>query len=1062
MKTLGLDLGTNSIGWAFIDYYENEDNEKSKIIDMGVKIFEAGLADMGTSKEKSRNAQRREARLARRQRYRRIRRKKKLLHILFNLGFLKQDPFLNPKENIFSDYFNSIIKNTEPYSTRKKTLDEQISLEELSRIFYHLCQRRGFKSNRKFQSDDKTNKTIEEGDKEKKILGVREIKNNLKGSQFRTVGEYFASLDPHINRIRSRYVTRDLYSKEFDEIWEKQKEYYPDLLNEENYKLLKYRVIYFQRDLKSQKSKIGRCEFEPLKRRALISSLQFQEFRLYQMINNVNYILRGKFYKERYLDIEQRQKLFNYLQFNSELKLEKKSNFKKFKEIIGISQDDNILFNYSHLTKLKGNTTLAQIKSVLGKNFDKYNCDNEKGINNIEMMWRALVFAKDNEWLIKHSKEKWGFDDETTEKFSKISLEKDYSMLSTRAIKKILPFLREGQLYNIAVENAGYKFEEKKVKILDKLPEPPKVANPTVMRTMHQLKNLVNSIIDKYGKPERIHVELGKELKNSKKKRLDTLKRNQEINDRHETIEKKLKTEFGIKEPKKRDLIKYKLWEDFNYTCPYSGRKISQEQLFRRGEVVVDHILPYDRTLDDSYSNKVICFYSENAEKGNRTPHEWLSSNPQKYSALLGRVNELDRAISYTKKEKFFIEELSIDGFLNSQLTDNAYIAKVAKNYLKHITPKIQPSVGQATSYLRHLWGMNHLLYQDGFENIDKPPKKNRNDHRHHSIDALVIALTSKSYLQRLSTYNRINNHLSPEQTTKSFDESFKKPWENFESDIAKWVENIIVYHKPKRRSRGQMHEETHYGKIIPPEFFSGNVDSKKKKTDDYNNIFAFRKPLLSMTLSEIKSINDKKVRALVLERLKKFNINIEDKNPKIPKTVFQEPIYITSKKGNKIIVNKARISRTFNNAINIRDYNVWVESGNNHHIVIYVDEKGKKCGKVVSLYEVYQRKLKGLSVIDTNLPPEQEFLYTLQTNDMVLWGNIPEGFETKDKSTYHLIRNNVYRVQKMDVKKNIILRINNITYTSDTDSRGVRRTAASTIDCNKLTMDHLGYIEIL
>ncbi|MCP4492024.1 MAG: hypothetical protein GY820_32670 [Gammaproteobacteria bacterium] len=227
-------------------------------------------------------------------------------------------------------------------------------------------------------------------------------------------------------------------------------------------------------------------------------------------------------------------------------------------------------------------------------------------------------------------------DKETAIRFCVLELEPGHSDLSLKAIKKLLPFLEQGQIYSDARQSAGYGYEQKSIKTQDKLLAPPDIPNPIVMKGLHELKRVVNAIIKEYGKPDAIRLEMARDLEMNTKRyqafptqQNKNTKLNEEAKNQFEVIAKS-NAHLGLsKYASHADKLKSRLWKEQECRCAYSNRQISLTELFT-GAVEIDHILPYSLTLNDSYMNKVACFASENQEKGQRTPRakEKISQTP--------------------------------------------------------------------------------------------------------------------------------------------------------------------------------------------------------------------------------------------------------------------------------------------------------------------------------------------------------------------------------------------------------------------------------------------------
>lgn len=622
MLTLGLDLGPNSIGWAIID------KQEQKIHAIGSRIFPEGVNIDAVSKaESSRNEKRREYRQKRRQLFRRKFRNNLLRKALQQAGLI-------PELIAETDSFWAPC----PYQLRSKAINEPIKLHELGRIIFHLNQRRGFKSNRKSAK-------AEDGVMEKGGNGKTGITQTIEAWQeggFKTFGAYLASLDPHEQRIRNRYTLRQWYEQELEQIWQEQQKYYPDVLTDELRQKLTSPdsgIIFYQRPLRSQKHLVGKCTLEPKKPRCPLSHPEFEEFRMWQIINNLEVAGPGRF--KELLDDEEKSKLVEL--FNTKEKIKISDIRKKLK----LTED--YTFNYDDSETFNGSETSIKLLKLFGKNTWEALSDLDKTLpeeSNKDFskldVWHLFFFAEDPKWLHNYAKEKWGFDDKQLKALGKTHLKEGYASLSLKAIRKILPFLRKGEKYDKAAKLAGYHHSNLKPEHenLAELQEPKNLRNPIVQQALYELRKLVNQLIKQYGKPATILIELARDLKVSKEKRAQIRKEQFWNRDRNEKARNSL-IENGISRPSRIDIEKYHLWEECNRKCPYTGKEISFNDLFINGRFDIEHILPYSRTLDDSLANKTLCEKGFNIGKGNKTPHELLSGDPVLYQQVLDRVQNL-------------------------------------------------------------------------------------------------------------------------------------------------------------------------------------------------------------------------------------------------------------------------------------------------------------------------------------------------------------------------------------------------------------------------------------
>tara|TARA_R110002050_G_scaffold217492_1_gene353528 strand:- start:4996 stop:8370 length:3375 start_codon:yes stop_codon:yes gene_type:complete len=1070
-KILGLDLGTNSIGWALI--------ENNTILGMGSRIFPEGVVNLGEGegRETSKNASRTDARGTRRQFFRRRLRKRYLLKELakHNLCPISASEIKdwNGTEIFKNERLQGWLK-LNPYILRDKALTEEISLFELGRIFYHMIQRRGFLSNsRSAGADVKESSTIFKGDPKIGKIGISETLKSIDNNK--TLGSYLSSIYPRDNepysgeleRIRNRYTTRQMYIDEFETIWEIQKQYHTEL-NDTLKSILGGRkkdgykedgVLFHQRPLRSQKHLVGYCSFEPKKTKCPISAIPFELFRIYQWLNTLSYDVNGV--KQKITEKE-KEKIVTLLLTKEKL------SFKEIRKAIG-KVDASHQFNYKDADKIVGSHTISNLSNnkFFGKQWFDFSDEKQ------EKIWHVLSFFDDRDKLKAYAIKNWGFDEEKATKISKFNLKEGYSNLSRKAITAILPFLQQGFMYDVAVGLAGVKnvlgsdwnkhkdfvldnvpeivrsniiggyitplknmmvtefnCTEKQLKklyhhssaieikkILDKLPvnlnadrEIQKIKNPIVITALFEIRKLVNEIIATYGKPDEIKVELARDLKSSKQNRQETRRKQQILEKENDRVKGELvKLNQRINHA---NILKYKLWEECNHTCPFTGKTITISQLFT-GEIQIEHIFPWSRSLNDSFNNKTLCYADENRAKGNKTPYEYYSKQGDKKWELI-KLQALscfkDKYPSYPnayRKFKHFVKQKHDEDFISRQLNDTRYISKEAKNYLSKICDDVMVAPGQMTATLRHQWGLNSIL------NLEDD-SKTRDDHRHHAIDALVMACATKSHLQELTKRNRYHkNHELKD---------FPDPWFNFRSDAQKMVEQILVSHKQHKSlltvrthsskkngivhknvgvaARGQLHKESVYG---------------LRKAPNSQEAFHIRKPLESLTTEKhLEKIVDKSIKELIYKKVQQLGGFIKGKIPK--ETFFiidnngnnQPQIFLPNRNGNPVPIKKVRIKENIGGAERLKEnVNQYVNPRNNHHVLIYKDINDNLKEEVVTFWTAVERKRQKQSVYQ--LPKDgKEIVTTLQINDLFLLGISEEEIKSDNLNNY------LFRVQKL------------------------------------------------
>lgn len=622
-------------------------------------------------------------------------------------------------------------------------------------------------------------------------------------------------------RLKNQVFYRQDYLNEFETIWQTQAKFHKELtdgLKEE----IRDIVIFYQRKLKSQKSLISYCELESRekeiddngkKKKITIglkvcpqSSPLFQEYKIWQKLNDI--VVSGKIipnqnkdlfgfsssynYGSRPLFQEEKEKLFGELTFVDNL------SEKKILELLGLHKCEKVSLNFK---EIPGNNTLSKIYNV----FKQYGVSTEGFIFDsliegkdfekqpIYRLWHLLYsFEGEDCELVEKLKSTFGFETDCAKALANITLESDYGSLSAKAMRKILPHLRDGLNYSTACEYAGYRHsknsltkEEIENKVLnDKLELLPKnsLRNPVVEKILNQTVNVANAIIDEYGKPDEIRIELARELKKSQKERADMTKAMGDTASIHQKYVEELQKDFGLKHVSRNDIVRYKLYKEleFNgYHTLYSNTFIPKQKLFSK-EFDIEHIIPQAKLFDDSFSNKTLEARQINLEKANKTALDFVAekygeSGVEEYKKRVEDFFKVNK--SRTKYNKLLLSEKDIpSGFINRDLRDSQYIAKKAKQMLENIVRYVVTTTGSITDRLREDWQLVDVMKELNWNKYDKlglteiitdtdyeghtykireiKDWTKRNDHRHHAMDALTIAFTKRSYIQYLNNLN--------------------------------------------------------------------------------------------------------------------------------------------------------------------------------------------------------------------------------------------------------------------------------------------------------------------
>ena len=827
---LGLDLGTNSIGWAV--YSLDEDNEPEKLEDLGVRIFSDGRNPK--SKEPL-AVERRTARGQRRIIYRRKLRRRETFRLLQKQGLLpvKKDE-------------DQSLKLMNPYELRIKAIDEKLEPFELGRVLFNLSVRRGFKSNRKDGSQEET----KENSKSEKLTQADKcsnLSNAIKTSGCRTLGEFLWKNREKNGGTRfapnrmDYYPVRQLYIEEFNLIRQKQEPFYPDVDWNEIYS-----KIFFQRPLKIQER--GKCQYMPEKERTFKAMPCAQKIRILQDVFNLSFIAEGKSKK---LLPEWQNEIIKLLDSKE------KVTFKEIRKKLGL--DENITFNLESETRdfLQGNSTAVKLRSKnrFGEIWDSLSLEEQDNI--VE----CLITAQEDSDVQKML-EKYDLSPEQKNFITKLVLPSGTTSFCREFSENVVNKIEENakifadsdertercQIHNV-IQELGYTYANQSVEKCSELPyygkvlagstmgakpNPKndeerfgKISNPTVHIALNQTRVVVNSLIKEFGKPAQVVIEVSRELKASreaKEKMQQKIAANQKQN---EILNKEIKdANPHIQFPNRTNRLKYKLWKELdpenalNRRCIYCGKQISGADIFNDNTIQIEHILPFGRTLWDSEHNKTVAHTKCNAFKGEKSPYEAFFNNPKGYiwNEILERASHLKdpqkrRLFSENAMETFEKES----GFISRQLTDNAYLSKMALKYLKCVVEKdsnVWAVSGGMTKLLRDKWQIDSILKRRigdkeiaHFELKDEQIgtyKKNRYDHRHHALDASVIALIDRSMVQQISRLNQIGK--------KNKIEVPQRPVSRLE--LIEKTKNIVVSFKPDHGAQGKLSKETLLGKI--------------------------------------------------------------------------------------------------------------------------------------------------------------------------------------------------------------------------------------------------------
>ena len=996
---LGLDLGSNSIGWALFE--AADDQSLQKLVDLGSRIFNKAVEDKVPTPK---NVKRRKRRLARRVIQRRARRKKRMLRYLVSLKLLPRELIDHPQPEIILNRLG------DPYQLRAKALDVRLEPYELGRVFLHFVQRRGFLSGRKSLLGDLVDdpdvhevlaeseevEPSEQSPEEKEFnQAIARLRQKISASGCRTLGEYLATLGTHDCRRNRQRVKEDLrtdrqmYREELQKIWKQQQNFH-SILDSKVYEKID-EIIFKQRPIKLRSDRVGQCSLEPNNRRARKARLESQRFRYLQDINNLSWFDEDEARFKKPTD-QHREELIRLLENNKQI------TTTKIRKILGLNK--NTVSNLDASSKeIKGNLTACAIRKVLPEWDDWTEKQQFDLVEDLTTIQKKSIL-KDR--LIKH----WKFDKKTAINLCVLEFEPGHSNHSTKAIRKLLPYLAIGQIYSDARISAGYGYEIKAQQALDRLGRPPDIPNPIVQKGLYELRRVVNAIVAEYGKPDVIRIEMARDLEMNTKRYKAFIKQkeaNEKSNDEavkkyHEMSDKNPHLRLSSY-PRNYVKIKYRLWKDQNERCAYSGEQITMSELFGP-DVEIDHILPYSQSLDDSYMNKVVCLTRENRAKKNRTPIDAFGGDTEKWEQITQAIKRWNKSLQ-SKRDRFYKTEsdLSETDFTNNQLNDTRYISKEAGKYLKNLGAEITFTKGVITDWLRYQWNLNSL--------ISTTDEKNRADHRHHAIDAAVIACIDRAFYERLIRLAKQVENSHSEFRMRYLD--VEPPFGNMREVLREKIQEMIVSHAPQSKLTGELHEETGVGFIEG----KGTVYRAHLEPSDWLSKGKLKQKKLA-------SIVDPTVRDIVTGHLQEYDND--------PRRAFADGVTVYHKDG-KTPIKRVRViqakninTRTKLDTTKLAIKNTsgqpfkWLAYGNLHHVEIVQEITTEKYqGKFVTMMEAAKR-VRGIGCVKQPMVKKDHgdnyrLVMVLHINDLV---SLEKAGETR-----------IYLIQSLDsYNKRIRLRI--------------------------------------
>lgn len=804
MKVLGLDCGIASVGWAVLEYDGLE--MTGAIIAAGTRMFDSP-EEATQSGPKLKSEMRRTFRGQRRIIRRRKQRMSAVRRLLQEHGLLT-----DAKEDALK------FQGTSPWDVRGKANEKLLNAHELAVALGHIARHRGFKSNAKSQGENDA-----EGSKMKKAMA--QTMDKLMG---RTFGQMLATDPEFIGRKRnregdySRTPLRAELEAEVRSIFRAQQR----LQNKIATPALEAAFVetaFFQRGLQDSEKMLAECAFETKEKRTSKRAYSFELFRFLSRLNTFE-ILDGRVGRRVTTDeLSMATKNFGStkkITFKALRKLWKLPDNVSFSNV----RTDNEKLDVSsrHGCSAEGTGTLFNL--LEGAPWDSL----VKTPQKLDRIAEIISFREDL-GTIRSGLEGIGLEPLVLEKLmdevqtNTFNLFTGAGHVSSLACRNMLPHLARGLMYSEAATachydhtasrernafNVGVTGKQALTKILSgEVIDRQLVGSPVARKTLIEAVKQVKAIIETYGIPDAIHIELARDVG----KGIDERRKIEKgIEDRNKQKDKlRLEFEENVGQPCSSvdELMRYELWKQQNGKCVYSDELINPRQLIATdNSVQVDHILPWSRFGDDSFHNKTLCITRANQEKRSQTPFEWFSKQKSEaeWDAFVARVQSLPALKGFKRRNYTIKDAASIqDKFRSRNLNDTRWTCRLLAECLKQLYPadrrerKVFTRPGALTDRMRRGWGVQWIKKDEKGVRIP--------DDRHHALDAIITAATTESMMQKLTEAFKKREALGSPRDFSALDQ----PWEGFRQETISMVESVFVSRAERHRARGEAHAAT-------------------------------------------------------------------------------------------------------------------------------------------------------------------------------------------------------------------------------------------------------------
>lgn len=846
---LGLDVGIASCGWALVRQVEEQEPD---IVAWGSLIFQDIKEDPEGKKESPlalRGAQRRARRTLRRRRAR----KRALRRLFSERGWL---PATQSEQDAFLTQTKVAGRDVHPWALRSAAVEGEVTLAELAKAILHLASHRGFLSPRKqrLMGIDRwlaLGDQIEEGvepleddrpvQKEDEDVGqlVRRTIALREALQGQTVGQYAYRTLRAGQRVRSKKKAgakavegllpdRFVLDEEFNRIWDRQATYHPELLDP-HLRATVHDLVFFQRPLDLYATSTNDCCFIPGKRPASRAWTVAQEVRMLEDIGNQRVMVPEE--GVRPLSRSERGAVFGALRQTDFLSWDDAKRAADLPEDARFEGEEGQKRRKSK-AKLDregflGNRTHARLAQAAPNTWDAA----DESLR--ERLVEVLLTSREPANAFKALTDKLGVPEPEAARLVTAQLESGYRPCCQKALRRIREAMLQAEeplTFDQAAVAAGLArlAPEERARHDGLLPldinhqrkaGDGRVLHPLVKRAYRNAARVVNAVVDAHGMPDFVHIELPRDLTRGK------LKKQQMTNDMAERARQRRDAEAQVRAllnraPAERvtpkEVDKYLLAEEMDWRCPYDPEHQADPATVLR-EWDVEHIVPRGDTLDDSWINKTVAPVGLNRAKGYRTPYEWMvrdgeNGGPARFAQMEVFLRRRQEKVGKGTARRTFRRKMDRlwaakrpEEFVGRDLAATGWAAREVLSALQRFAPGVEVVVttGEGCAIVRRELGLRNLLPGE-----ESATEKRRTDHRHHAVDALVAALTSRSLMRRLvGAYRHREEARTTEERTR-LRLRLSDKWPGFRERVQAQLARCVVVHVPNRRIGGELHNE--------------------------------------------------------------------------------------------------------------------------------------------------------------------------------------------------------------------------------------------------------------